>query len=154
MTSAARRQLAETLYSQFYSSVKEVFAAGNVYPFTSAAIETLALDKKPRKTWGLVGGGLSHQPAALIKAYLYTKLRCHHAIIGSKQKSSGIREEHRVSKELFYAIDNQIRSRELHEKRLIVPTDAGSPYYSFTTDTLLTWGRRSINKFYVGFGMV
>ena len=31
------------LYSQFYPSIKEVFAAGNVYPFTNTAIETLAL---------------------------------------------------------------------------------------------------------------
>ncbi|RKK66775.1 hypothetical protein BFJ69_g15098 [Fusarium oxysporum] len=50
------RRSAGLLYSQFYSSVKEVFAAGNVYPFTNTAIETLALDKKLRKTWELVGG--------------------------------------------------------------------------------------------------
>ncbi|RKK84479.1 hypothetical protein BFJ68_g17353 [Fusarium oxysporum] len=150
----SQRRAAGLLYSQFYSSVKEVFAAGNVYPFTNAAIETLALDKKLRKTWELIGGGLSHQPAALIKAYLYTKLRCHHTIIRSKQKSFGIREEHRISKELFYTIDTQIRSRELHDKHLVVPTDDGSPYYSFTTDTLLTWVRCNINKFCIGFEMV
>ncbi|RKK10425.1 hypothetical protein BFJ66_g16164 [Fusarium oxysporum f. sp. cepae] len=134
--------------------VKEIFAAGNVYPFANTAIETLALDKKLRKTWGLVGGGLSHQPAALIKAYLYTKLRCHYALLGSMQKSFGIREEHRVSKDLFYAIDNQMRSRELHDKRLVTPTEDNSPYYSFTTDTLLRWVRWNINKFCVGFEMV
>ncbi|SPJ87886.1 uncharacterized protein FTOL_12355 [Fusarium torulosum] len=148
------RRAAGLLYSQFYSSVKEVFAAGNVYPFTNTAIETLALDKKLRKTWELVGGGLSHQPAALIKAYLYTKLRCHYALLGSMQKSFGIREEHRVSKELFHAIDSRIRSRELHEKRLIIPTDDNSPYYSFTSDTLLRWVRWNINKFCLGFEMV
>ncbi|RBR24094.1 uncharacterized protein FIESC28_03093 [Fusarium coffeatum] len=148
------RRAAGLLYSQFYSSVKEVFAAGNVYPFTNTAIETLALDKKLRKTWELVGGGLSHQPAALIKAYLYTKLRCHYALLGSMQKSFGIREEHRVSKELFDAIDNRMRSRELHNQRLIIPTDDNSPYYSFTTDTLLRWVRWNINKFCVGFEMV
>ncbi|EWZ78628.1 hypothetical protein FOCG_18198 [Fusarium oxysporum f. sp. radicis-lycopersici 26381] len=145
------RRAAGLLYSQFYSSVKEVFAAGNVYPFTNAAIETLALNKKLRKTWELIGGGLSRQPTALIKAYLYTKLRCYHAIIGSMQKSFGIREEHHILKELFYAIDNQIRSRELYDKCLIIPTNDGSPYYSFTTNTLLTWVRCNINKFYVGF---
>ncbi|KAH8654320.1 hypothetical protein BGZ61DRAFT_435165 [Ilyonectria robusta] len=148
------RRLAGLLYSQFYPSVKEVFAAGNVYPFTNTAIETLALDKKLRKTWELVGGGLSHQPAALIKAYLYTKLRCHYALLGSMQKSFGIREEHRVSKELFYAIDSRMRSRELHNMRLVVPTNDSSPYYSFTTDTLLRWLRWNINKFCVGFEMV
>ncbi|KAJ4222866.1 hypothetical protein NW757_014389 [Fusarium falciforme] len=134
--------------------VKEIFAAGNVYPFTNTAIETLALDKKLRKTWELVGGGLSHQPAALIKAHLYTKLRCHYALLGSMQKSFGIREEHRVSNELFYAVDSQMGSRELHDKRLVIPTDDSSPYYSFTTDTLLRWVRWNINKFYVGFEMV
>ncbi|KAH6974817.1 hypothetical protein EDB80DRAFT_595282, partial [Ilyonectria destructans] len=148
------RRLAGLLYSQFYPSVKEVFAAGNVYPFTNTAIETLALDKKLRKTWELVGGGLSYQPAALIKAYLYTKLRCHYALLGSMQKSFGIREEHRVSKELFHAIDSRMRSRELHNMRLVVPTNDSSPYYSFTTDTLLRWLRWNINKFCVGFEMV
>ncbi|KAH7111566.1 hypothetical protein EDB81DRAFT_894279 [Dactylonectria macrodidyma] len=148
------RRAAGLLYSQFYPSVKEVFAAGNVYPFTNSAIETLALDKKLRKTWELVGGGLSHQPAAFIKAYLYTKLRCHYALLGSMQKSFGIREEHRISKELFYAIDSQMRSQELYDKRLVIPTDDSSPYYSFTTDTLLRWVRWNINKFCVGFEMV
>lgn len=95
------RRTAGLLYTQFYPSVKEVFAAGNVYPFTNTAIETLALDKKLRKTWELVGGGLSHRPAALMKAYIYTKLRCHHALLGSMHKSFGIREEQRVSRDLF-----------------------------------------------------
>ncbi|KAH6691812.1 hypothetical protein BKA61DRAFT_584821 [Leptodontidium sp. MPI-SDFR-AT-0119] len=93
------------LYSQFYGSVKEVFAAGNQYPFTNTAIETLALDPQLRKTWQHVGAGLSHDPVALIKAYLYAKARCHYGIQGSAQKSFGLREEHRVSAALFYAID-------------------------------------------------
>ncbi|PTB47507.1 hypothetical protein M431DRAFT_488538 [Trichoderma harzianum CBS 226.95] len=48
------------LYSQFYPSIKEVFAVGNIYPFANTAIKTLTLDKKLRKTWELVGGGLSY----------------------------------------------------------------------------------------------
>ncbi|KAL6408563.1 hypothetical protein AUP68_08423 [Ilyonectria robusta] len=65
----------------------------------------LALNKKLRKIWELVGGSLSYQPAVLIKVYLYIKLRCYYALLGSMQKSFGIREEYCVSKELFYAID-------------------------------------------------
>jgi hypothetical protein len=38
------------LYNQFCSSIKEVFAAGNQYPFTNNAIEILALDPQLRKT--------------------------------------------------------------------------------------------------------
>ncbi|KAL7903798.1 hypothetical protein GGI35DRAFT_491555 [Trichoderma velutinum] len=127
----SEQRSAGLLYSQFYPSVKEVFAAGNVYPFTNAAIETLALDKKLRKTWELVGGGLSHQPVALVKAYLYTKLRCHFASLGSMHKSFGIREEHRVSRDLLRAISRHIRSRELHDQHLTAPTEDDSPYYSF-----------------------
>ncbi|EXK77993.1 hypothetical protein FOQG_17322 [Fusarium oxysporum f. sp. raphani 54005] len=40
------RRKAGLLYSQFYPSFKEVFAEGNVYPFTNTAIETLVLQSK------------------------------------------------------------------------------------------------------------
>lgn len=142
------------LYRQFYPSNKEMFAAGNTYPFTNPAIETLALDKQLRKTWELVGGGLSHQPAALLKAYLYMKLRCHHALQGSMEKSTGVREEHRITKALLSAVNEEIRGRGLHNKVLSVPTNQDSPYYSFRTDTVLRWLRWNINKFCVGFEMV
>ncbi|KAL7940579.1 hypothetical protein V8C42DRAFT_349396 [Trichoderma barbatum] len=150
----SQRRSAGLLYSQFYPSIKEVFAAGNVYPFTNAAIETLALDRKLRKTWELVGGGLSHQPVALVKAYLYTKLRCHFASLGSMEKSFGIREEHRISRDLFQAIGRHIRSRGLHNQRLVAPTGGSFPHYSFTTNTLLRWIRWNVNKFCMGFEMV
>ncbi|KAF9890020.1 hypothetical protein FE257_006700 [Aspergillus nanangensis] len=70
-------------YSQFYASVKEIFTAGNTYPFTNSGMETLALDPKLRKTWQTVGGGLSHNPIALNRAYLATKQRCYAALQGS-----------------------------------------------------------------------
>ncbi|WAO97147.1 Hypothetical protein NCS54_01486100 [Fusarium falciforme] len=54
------RRAAGLLDTQFYPSVKNIFAAGNIYLFTNTAIETLALDKKLRRTWELVGGALSH----------------------------------------------------------------------------------------------
>ncbi|KAH7471845.1 hypothetical protein FOMA001_g13281 [Fusarium oxysporum f. sp. matthiolae] len=148
------RRKAGLLYSQFYPSVKEVFAAGNVYPFTNTAIETLALDKKLRRTWELVGGALSHQPAALMKAYLYTKLRCHFALLGSIKKSFGIREEHRVSNGLFNAIDTAFHAQQLQDEHFMAPANQNSPYYNFTTETVLRWLRWNINKFCVGFEMV
>ncbi|KAF4461824.1 AT hook DNA-binding motif [Fusarium albosuccineum] len=148
------RRATGLLRSQFYSSLEEAFAVRNAYPFTNIATETLALDKKLRKTWELVGDGLIHQPAASIKAYPYTKLRCHYALLGSMQKSFGIREGYRNSKELFYAVESQMSSRELHYERLVIPTDDSSSYYSFTTDTLLQWVPWNIYKFCVGFEMV
>jgi hypothetical protein len=68
--------MADEAYSSadfYYDIGKEVFAAGNQYPFTNTAIEMLALDPQLRKTWQHVGAGLSHDPVALIKAYLYAK---------------------------------------------------------------------------------
>ncbi|KAG7000021.1 hypothetical protein FocnCong_v012501 [Fusarium oxysporum f. sp. conglutinans] len=148
------RRKAGLLYSQFYPSVKEVFAAGNVYPFTNTAIETLALDKKLRRTWELVGGALSHQPAALMKAYLYTKLRGHFALLGSIKKSFGIREEHRVSNGLFNAIDTEFHAQQLQDEHFMAPANQNSPYYNFTTETVLRWLRWNVNKFCAGFEMV
>ncbi|KAH7341167.1 hypothetical protein BKA66DRAFT_448341 [Pyrenochaeta sp. MPI-SDFR-AT-0127] len=142
------------LYSQFYPSIKELFAAGNVYPFTNAAIETLSLDPKLRKTLQQVGAGLSHDPVALIRAYLYTKLRCHYAISGSTQKCFGTREEHRVSKSLFGHISTRFEQRQLHTQRFRLAQDRNPSHYTFTTTTLLNWLRWNINKFCVGFEMV
>jgi len=141
------------LYSQFYSSVKEVFAAGSQYPFTNTAIETLALDPQLRKTWQYVGAGLSHNPVALIKAYLYAKARCHYGIQGSMQKSFGIREEHRVSVALFNAIDRRLERLNLRQQR-IAPAGEELPYTTHPTTTVLSWYRWNINKFCVGFEMV
>lgn len=141
------------LYSQFYASIK-VFVAGKVYPFTNVAIETLALDPKLQKTWQHVGAGLSHDLIALVRAYLYTKLRCHYATRGSMRKSFGVREEHRVSMELFTAIDAQFRYRQLDVRHFRLTQEENKPFYTFTTATVLSWLRWNINKFYVGFEMV
>ena len=54
------------LYTPFYSSVKAVFVAGDVYPFSNLTLETLALDPQLCKTWQYVGGGLSHDPIVLM----------------------------------------------------------------------------------------
>ena len=71
------------LYSQFYPSIKEIFAARNIYSFTNTTIETLALDLRLQKTWQHVRGALSYNPMALIKVYLYTKAQCYYELLGS-----------------------------------------------------------------------
>jgi hypothetical protein len=148
------RRAAGLLYSQFYLSIKEVFTAGNIYLFTNPAIKSLALDKKVWKTWELVGGGLSHQPVALIKAYLYTKLQCYFASLGLMAKSFGIREEYWVSRGLFQAMGRHLQSCSLDDQRLVTPIEDSSPYYSFTMQTVLQWVWWNINRFCVGFEMV
>ncbi|KAE8371060.1 hypothetical protein BDV26DRAFT_303280 [Aspergillus bertholletiae] len=124
---APQRQ-AGLLYSQFYSSVKE--------------------------TWQHVGGGLSHDPVALTQVYLHIKQRCHAALQGSSQKIFGLREEHRVSWNLFRAIHTVMRGRYLHRTRIPGTPVAEAPFYSLSTPTLLSWLYWNINKFYIGFKMV
>ena len=138
-------------YSQFYPSAKEYFAAGDVYPFTNAATETLALDRKLRRTWELVGKGLSHNPVALVKSYVYIKGRCDDALRGSTRKSTGVREEHRMSDRLFRAVDQRFRVRELYQHYLRILSGPSALYYSFRTSTILRWLRWNITKFCVGF---
>ena len=141
------------LYSQFYASMKEVFAAGNQYPFTNTAIETLALDPQLRKTWQHVGAGLSHDPVALMKAYLYAKARCYYGLQGSMQKSFGIREEHRISNALLQVVDSRFRALGLDDQRISLAGDE-LPFVTYPTSTVLSWCQWNINKFCVGFEMV
>lgn len=51
-----------------YSSVKEVFVAGDAYPFSNPSLEKFALDPQLRKTQQYVGDRLSHDPITLMRA--------------------------------------------------------------------------------------
>ena len=141
------------LYVQMYNSVKECLAAGDHYPFLNPAIESLALDPQLRKIWQHVGAGLSHDPVALIKAYLHTKARCDTALRGSVEKSFGTRQEFRVTKEVFDVVDTQFRSRGWQD-RYVSSTAAHLPYYTLPTAAVLSWYRWNINKFCARFEMV
>ena len=138
------------LYSQFYASFKEIFAAGNRYPFTNQAIEALSLDPELRKTWEHVGAGLSHNPVALIKAYLYAKARCHYGLQGSMQKSFGLREEHRISTELFQAVSLQMEELGVHDSEIGASSNI-MPFTTHKSKAALSWIRWNINKFCLGF---
>ena len=146
-------RVAGLIYGQLYNSVKEVFAAGNQYPFKNTAIETLALDPQLQKTWQHVGAGLSHDPVALVKAYLYAKARCHYGIRGSAQKSFGVREEYRVSASLLSAIGRRFAALGALEQEPALG-QGEQPYFTQPTTTTLSWFRWNINKFCVGFELV
>jgi hypothetical protein len=141
------------LFGQAYNSIKEIFAAGDQYPFTNTAIETMALDPQLRKTWQHVGAGLSHNPVALFKAYLYAKNRCYHGIHDSSQKSFGVREEYRVSTALLSAITGRFEERGLHDQEL-APPQSEQPYFTQPTASATSWFKWNINKFCTGFELV
>lgn len=150
---SSQLRAAGLIYVQAYNSVKEVFAAGNQYPFRNPAIEALALDPQLQKTWQQVGAGLSNDPIALIKSYLYAKARCHHRIQSSVQKSFGVREEYRVSTSLLARVTEQLEAIGLKDQELTSP-QGERPYITQYTSTALAWFRWNINKFCTGFELV
>jgi hypothetical protein len=141
------------IYGQLYNSMKEILAAADQYPFENAAIETLALDPQLRKTWQHVGAGLSHDPIALFKAYLYSKARCHHGLHASNQKSFGVREEYRVSTALLSAITSRFEARDLYDQEHAAP-QGEQPYFTYQSAAIMSWVRWNINKFCAGFELV
>ena len=132
------QRVAGLLYSQLYNSVKEVFAAGDCYPFTNARIESLALDPQLQQTWQHIGASLSHSPIALMKAYLYTKLRCQHAIEGSMQKSFGIHEEYRTTGALFNDVEEELKRQNMYDTEITTSME-NRPYYIQLSSTVLHW---------------
>lgn len=89
-----------------------------------------------------------------MRAYLNMKQRCHAALQGSYLKVFGLREEHRVSRSLFWVIDTKLREWDLHRIRLPGYRPEIEPFYSLPTSILLFWFYWNINKFCVGFEMV
>jgi hypothetical protein len=84
------------IYSQFYNSVKEIYDANKCFPFANDAMEELALDPHIRDaTRNILGGGCRDAKTVEV-GYLASKQRTHRALRDARQKSYGIREEHRV----------------------------------------------------------
>ncbi|KAL4912598.1 hypothetical protein BDW62DRAFT_206319 [Aspergillus aurantiobrunneus] len=152
--SSTRLQQAGLLYTQLYSSVKEVFAAGDVYLFSNPSLETLALDPQLHKTWQLVGRGLSYNPVTLVQVYLNIKQRCHAALQGSYIKVFGLHEEYWILFPLYHAIDQEFQEYNLYQSRLPGILSGQELLYSLLTSTLLFWIYWNVNKFCIGFKMV
>ena len=140
------------LYCQLYNSCKEVFAAGNCYPFGNESVDTLCLDPQLVHAWADVGRATSHQPKALRKAYLHTKERCHEAIEAAQNKSFGTREEIRVEDKLLDVIHQEMMQREEHYLQSSAQSVRSCLHHH--TPILLNWYRWNLNKFCTGFEMV
>ncbi|KAJ5364999.1 uncharacterized protein N7496_010712 [Penicillium cataractarum] len=110
-----------TILSPSHPLSLEIFAAGNHYPFTHQGLDTLALDPGIVRSWQYIGGAVSHSPLIVLRAYLYTKLRCHAALEGYRFRSYGTREEYRVTGAVFKAMDAIWRARGTADMPLILP---------------------------------
>jgi hypothetical protein len=141
------------LYSQFYTSEKEIFDAAKTFPFRDGALESLALDAKIRASWQKAGGSENHRPETLNKSYLGSKARCAAGITSSVQKSFGTREEHRMTLRLARRVREHLQNSG-DWSREVIETHGTEPFWRLRTAIYLGYVRANLNKFTTGFEYV
>jgi hypothetical protein len=92
-----------------YSSVKEMVDATKRFPFTNDGMEEKALDPQIRKGAQQAAGGRRRDVGIVERAYLASKRRARDALMASRQKSFGVREEHRIRWDLFVALLDRLQ---------------------------------------------
>ncbi|KAK3045910.1 hypothetical protein LTR09_012564 [Extremus antarcticus] len=138
------------IYSQFYASIKELSDASKCKPFGNEALEGTALDPQIRKAVHATVGGHLREVETIQRAYVASKQRASIALCRSRSKSFSIREEHRISWDLFRELRSQIASSLLALSSLI---HASCPPYAkgITSKVYSDSLWRSADKFATGF---
>lgn len=146
------------VYSQFYGSVKEVSDATKCFPFENDGLEELALDPQIRQGARHAAGGQRRDAKILERAYCASKRRANYALVDSRKKSFGIREEHRISWPLFQGLITKLRLQQQQEEDddglEIILLDCPSYAWSIKTEVYLNFLWRSADKFATGFEVV
>jgi hypothetical protein len=96
-------------YVQHYSTFKEAFAAGNTYPFSNENLPSLSLNSHVAKVLQYVGKAVNVTPEVLARAYIHSKVRCHHSLMAVTKRAFGCRWECRVTLALLRQIDQSMR---------------------------------------------
>ena len=141
------------IYSHFYGSVKEMVDASKCKPFDNDALEEMALDPQLRRAARNIAGGHRREVQIVERAYTASKRRARAAILGSKRRSFGIREEHRIAWELFQQFKTLLEEQD-RESLEIVIGDCPSYAWSVRTSIYLDFLWRSADKFATGFEVV
>lgn len=142
------------IYSQFYSSVKEVIDAAKSFPFQNEGLEELALDPQIRQSAHIAGGNAGSSNSRVIKkAYLASKRRTHFALTDSRQKSFGTREEHRVSWPLLLAFQRRLE-REAQVGLEVILVNCPTYVWPIRTAVYTDFLWRNVDKFATGFEVV
>lgn len=146
------------VYTQMYASVKEMFDAAKVYPFSNRGIEELAVDDKVMSAVRSAAGGRHAETKVVLNAYRHSKQRSWRAMRSNRSKSYGLRMEYRVSWSLLREIRQIAR-----DAPGAVDGDLGSsaalprcPPCGLTVPTgrLLRFVEHTLNKFVFGFEMI
>lgn len=126
------------VYSQFYCSFKELWDAGKTYPFQDKSLEALCIDPGLRSLWAQESRGITTNwnYDKVLKSYLKGKQRIAVALnaANTKKKSYGIREEHRMTWNMFHKLGQALISQHsIFQKDPIMDI----AYQSIDSNTLL-----------------
>ncbi|VUC37187.1 unnamed protein product, partial [Clonostachys rosea] len=141
-----------TLHGQMYGLTKAIVDAARTYPFQNPDLRHLALDPQLRN--GMQS--ISSKPALCNitdRVYLASKCRCHYGLADSKQRSFGVREEYRISWELFQSVLTVLRSLTPEARSTQLP---GRPscLWAVRTPIFVNYVWHNINKFTTGFELI
>jgi hypothetical protein len=141
------------IYSQFYGSVKEMTDAAKCKPFDNDALEEMALDPQLRRGLRNLSGGHRREARIVELAYRASKRRARAAILDSRKRSFGIREEHRVTWSLFQRLKALL---EVEDRESLEVTMTDCPRYAWPvrTRTYLDFLWRGVDKYATGFEIV
>lgn len=141
------------IYSQFYNSVKEIYDANKCFPFANDAMEELALDPNIRNaTRNIIGGGRRDAKTVEV-GYLASKQRTHHTLQDARQKSYGIREEHRVTWAVFQSLRDRLALEDAQHSAMLL-TECPPYAWAIKTEVFIDFLWRSVDKFATGFEIV
>src|SRR5438876_1008893 len=94
------------VYAQRYNIVKELWDAQGTYPFTSKALEGLLVPDSLSHLWQTVGGAPNTwTPRHSWQIYEASKERVRHSMMGAEPNTFGVREEYRITWDLFISLD-------------------------------------------------
>ena len=143
------------VYSQFYSSTKEIFDAAKTYPFDNPALEALAVDPHVTKATQVVGGGGRIDLGKVQQAYLNSRDRTLSAIRTNVKKSYGVREEHRVTLELLKSIAVMLESPDVRIKAEASLTPRYSnPFFCLPTTDVFNFLEYNCLRFIIPFEII
>ncbi|KAF8534327.1 hypothetical protein BDD12DRAFT_860927 [Trichophaea hybrida] len=141
-------RLAGLAYSQYYTSTKEIFDAGKIYPFMNDGIEAIAIDPRLTKAFQLAGGATVVNPEQVHRAYLASRDRTLQGLADSTWKSFGVREEHRVTVELLERITQELQKPQWYAKcTKLKDYPAVSPWFTISTMSVLDFLRFNLVRF-------
>lgn len=141
------------IYSQFYGSVKEMTDAARCKPFDNDALEEMALDPQLRRGFRNLSGGHRRDAKIVELAYRASKRRARAAILDSRTRSFGIREEHRVTWGLFQRLKALL---EAEDRTSLQVTMLDCPQYAWPVQTknYLDFLWRSVDKYATAFEII